>query len=634
MPARKGRDILLYWTDRILRSPRRQLFALCLLVLVVISAGAALLTAVGSPGGWATNFWSAWSKVTGLEWLAGEVATPVILVNTALTLAQWFVFGFLVSMIGTAVSERLRTVRSGASHVLDRGHTVILGWNETVYAVIDLLLSEDEGAAKGAVVVLSAMPKDAMEDQIRRNCRSPRAQRTICRTGAIDSVLDLQRVNLPAACEVIVIGEPADDDAKVDGCVLRATLACSQAIAGAKSKPHVLIGHRLLHTGRLVGRLSGQWHMETTAVHTLSVLVKIIAQCAWQSGLATVYRDLLTYGSPDATGADQSNEIYCISAAKAGVPVGTTFEQIFWGTDRAIPVGYIQGGQLVLCPLGQERKAPLAGDDKLVLVAASREGVKYRPTPRVAAPRGRAGMAQVARRSVWLVGKGVETRAILTDLVHYLPEGSKVASAEALEPGMPERAIEVSQFDPGSLELLDEDVLRELVKVFDTIVISSDERGREQHDTAMLAQMSAIRSVCEDPAHRPVIVGELLDQRNSQLAANMDVRDILVTPELASNYMVQMVKDPSRAAVYRELLSSAGAEIYVRPADLYLPESEDEVSWAELQAAAWGRGEILLGYFQTPSPSVRGEGLVLNPRRRDAMRPVGHYHRMVVLARD
>lgn len=634
MPTRKSRDVLLYWTDRVLRSPRRQLFALCLLVMVFISIGAALLTLIGSPGGWLANFWNAWSKVTGLDQLSGEAGTAMLLVNTALTLTQWFVFGFLVSMIGTAVSERLRAIRAGATHVLDRGHTVILGWNETVYSILDLLHSEDEGGTRSAVVVLSSAGKDAMEQQISKHCRSHRAHQTICRTGAIDSVLDLQRVNLPAARDVIIIGELAEEESAIDGYVLRAALACSQAVAGARVKPIVLVGHRLLHTGRLVTRLSGQWQMSTTTVHILSVLVKIIAQCAWQPGLAAVYRDLLSYGGEAiAPNVQPSNELYCIPAAKVAVPPGTTFEQAFWGLDRGTLVGYFRGTELVLNPLAEERQVSLSPDDRLVVVAAAREGVRYRPALPVTAPSTRAASIESSPRSVWLVGTGTEARAVLTDLVRYLPAGSRVAAAESPE-AAPDHPIEISQINPGGLEFLAEETLRELVAGFDTIVISSDERSREQHDTSMLAQMSAIRSVCDDRLHQPIIVTELLDQRNWQLAANMDVGDILVTPELTSNYMVQLVKDPLRASVFRQLLGPDGAEIYVRQSESYMPEAREEVSWAELMAAAWARGEILIGYCQAPSAKPRGDGLILNPRGRDVQRPVGHYHRMVVLARD
>ncbi len=521
---------------------------------------------------------------------------------------------------------------------------MILGWNETIYSILDLLQSEDEGSS-GAVVILSATGKDTMEQQIAKNCRSRRAQRTICRTGAIDSVQDLLRINLPAARHVIVVGEPAAEDSAVDGSVLRAALACSQAVATTavpdafKTKPRVLIGHRLLHTGRLVNRLSAQWKMDITTVRTLNVLVKIIAQCAWQSGLAAVYRDLLTYsgetaGSAAGPGAGQpSNEIYCISAKAAGIPAGTSFEQAFWGLDRGILAGCFKNGELLVDPVGPERQHPLAPDDMLVVVAPARQGVRYHPAAPPTALPARAEFAAPSPRAIWLVGTGVEARAELADLVHYLPPGSKIAAAETLE-NPPDRQVEVTQVNSGSLELLGEETLRELVRGYDTVVISSDDTVREQHDTSMLAQMSAIRSVCGDDVQQPVIVAELLDQRNSQLAANMDVRDILVTPELASNYMVQLVRDPLRAAVYSELLGPENAEMYIRPADLYLPAGRDQVSWTELMAAAWDRGEILLGYFQTPSTSLKGDGLVLNPRRRDQLRPAGHYHRMVVLARD
>ncbi len=644
---RRSKDILLYWTDRVLRSPQSQLSALCLVILSLVLAGAALFQAVGAPGGWGTSLWDAWSSVTGLGKLTPGVLPGVLAVDTGLTLIRWFIFGFLVSMIGTAIRQRLTTVRSGATLVLDRDHTVVLGWNETIYSILDLLHSEDEGSHRKAVVVLSGLSKDEMERRIEKYCRSRRARRTICRTGSIDSVADLERVNLAAADGVLVIGDDSGKEHLIDGHVLRAVLACSEIAkrAGQEAKFDLLVGHRLPQTGQLVANLSDQWEgFRVKTVHTLSVLAKIVAQCAWQPGLAAVYRELLTYshlGMETASPSpDHSDEIYCVPAGEAGVPAGSSFEQLIWGMKQALPIGYLKGTDLYLNPTGPAAAEPLVADDIIVALAPARRDVSFETG---GTPPGFSDLlagAQSAPRSVLLAGRGQKARTILADLVHYLPEGSTIAGVEDIDTlaeaaasrEAARGAVSVTRVPCDDLSLVPVETLRELVTGFDIIVIASDERDREEHDTSMLAQISAVRAACGKGLRQPVIVAELLDQRDWQLAANMGVRDILVTPELASNYLVQLIKNPLRAQVYAQLLAPEGAEIHIRPSASYLPPDAAEVSFSQLMAVARARRETLIGYFEPYVASARGARLALNPSDRDRAYPAGHFDRVVVVA--
>ncbi|MDP2873504.1 MAG: hypothetical protein Q8P31_13350 [Bacillota bacterium] len=636
MPARRPKDVLLYWTDRVLRSPSSQLAALCLLIMGLVGLGGVLFLAAGSPGNLSANLWAAWSAVTGLGRLKEGTTARVLVVDTALTLTRWFIFGYLVSMIGTAVRTRLTAIRSGATHVFDRGHTVILGFNETVYSVLDLLYSDDEGQSRSSAVILSGKGKDDMERLIGKYCRTRGAQRAICRTGMIDSVADLLRINLPAAKDVIVLGEESGKDALADGHVLRAVLACNQVLSGAPSAAavNVVIGHRLPQTARVVTRLSERWeHLSAATVHGQGVLAKIVAQCAWQPGLAAVYRDLLTYTGDPLSRANglSSCEIYCVTAAQAGVPAGTPFEQALWGFGLAVALGYRKGASLVLNPRGDEARAPLAPDDLIVAIAASRRDVRYRPhnPPPDQGPIPQGSSA--VRRRVLLVGRGSKSRSILDDLVRYLPAGSVVAACDA-SGGMPESQVGVEEAGIADLINVPEGRLESLAGEYDTIVIVADERNREDHDTWVLAQMSAIRACVSGVDGMPVVVAELLDPRNRELASGMNVQDILITPELVSNYMVQLAKDPVRAPVYSELLSPEGAELHIRPTADYLPTGNAEVSFAELMACARARGETLIGYWRN-SPSEPGRlDLVLNPNKRTDRHPVQHYRRLVVVA--
>jgi hypothetical protein len=633
--SRKGlTPFLLYWTDRVLRSPASQVLALAALILSMVLAGALALRLAGAEEGWGSLLLTAWSKISGLEKPDEGTPVAVIVVALVLTMGQWFIFAFLVSLIGDAVQKRLATIRSGATYVYDRDHTVVLGWNNTVYAVLDLLSSSDEGPA-GTVAVLAAQDKQEMEAAIRKYCHTKHAQRTICRSGAIDSLQDLERINLAQAREVIIIGDEAPGaEALADGHVLRSVLACNQVLAGAGRRVNLVVGHCLAQSGRLIKTLCESARVAVAPVDTQTILAKLVAQCAWQPGLARVYRDLLTYGGDPLLGIEaESSEVYCEPLGETGIPEGTSFEEALWGVERAIPIGYIRRGELRLNPSGALAAERLRSDDLLVLIAGRRDGVRWsgvRTPPAIAA---RPDPPGPRARNVLLLGKGPKARAIVTELVTYLPAGSVLFASEGpagIARGMGGQ-VEFHLLERESLaDELEAETGRPL-SAFDTVVITSEAPNRDEHDTVILTQISAIWAATKDRGPRPVVVAELLEPRNQELATTLDVWDVLISPELVSNYMVQLTKDPSRALVYADLLEEAGMELYVRPSEAYFARPDQEVSFLDLMAAARGRREIAIGYMLA-TETGKGVRVVLNPEDRATARPAGSYERVVVLA--
>ena len=77
-----------------------------------------------------------------------------------------------------------------------------------------------------------------------------------------------------------------------------------------------------------------------------------------------------------------------------------------------------------------------------------------------------------------------------------------------------------------------------------------------------------------------------------------------------------------------ELLSPIGQSVFVRPAKFYVNES-DTLPFTTLMYRARANGEILLGYYKSPSLVP-----VINPKNKTAHLVWTHADRMIILAED
>ena len=64
-----------------------------------------------------------------------------------------FVSGALIGALTTGLSNKLAEIRSGHSHVIETGHTVILGWSSHIFSIISELVIANENQSRSCVVI-------------------------------------------------------------------------------------------------------------------------------------------------------------------------------------------------------------------------------------------------------------------------------------------------------------------------------------------------------------------------------------------------------------------------------------------------------------------------------------------------
>jgi len=188
------------------------------LVTLAIVAFAALVAVIahlagfggGGPLGWLEAFWQMLLRVVDGGSFAGDTGWWTRLVALLVTLAGIFIAGSLIGLISAAVDQRIDALRRGRSHVVETGHTLILGWSPRVPVVVSELVIANESERRAAIVVLADRDKTEMEEAIRSGVGDLRTTRVVCRRGDPGRAADLELVGADRARSIVVTSDDGD----------------------------------------------------------------------------------------------------------------------------------------------------------------------------------------------------------------------------------------------------------------------------------------------------------------------------------------------------------------------------------------------------------------------------------------
>jgi hypothetical protein len=193
---------------------------------------------------------------------------------------------------------------------------------------------------------------------------------------------------------------------------------------------------------------------------------------------------------------------------------------------------------------------------------------------------------------------GWNTRAptIIAKLYGYVPPGSEVTVVSHDTTGMPTYSDELRHqsviFRVGNTT--DRHMLDGLeVPSYDHVVVLSysDELDRQEADSRTLITLLHLREIASQNSQPFSIVGEMLIDRNRQIAEITRANDFIVSDQLVSLLMAQISEDKELWAVFEQLFDPEGSELYLKPAGEYV-ELDKSLSFYAVVEAARGRNEV------------------------------------------
>lgn len=555
--------------------------------------------------------------------VAGDAGDWVFLATMLLlTLGGLFIVSALIGVIATGLDSKLQELRKGRSFVVERDHTLILGWSDTVFTILGELAIANESEKDPVVVILAERDKVEMEDSIRDKVPDLGGTRVVCRSGSPIDLDDLEIVNPHAARSIVVVAETGDS--APDAHVIKIVLALTQG-PRRKPEPYHIVAEisdpANLEAARLVG---GD---ETVLIDKRETIARLIVQASRQSGVSVVYGDLLDFSG---------DEVYFRHEPRL---VGRPFGEALLAYDDCAVIGLRRDGEGTrINPPADTEIGPgdeviaIAADDARLAAAEPcsapvDDGAIVTPPPVDGRP-----------EQVLLLGWNPRTVEVLRELDEFVRPGSRATVMAEWPAAEAEVAAECGGLKNLRIELragntTDRRTLDGLgVPEYDHVIVMSDseELDRQRADARTLVTLLHLRDIAARSGADFSIVSEMLDDRNRELAQVTHVDDVIVSDRLISLMIAQISENPHLEDVFSELFQSAGSEIYLRPAGDYVRPGA-EVAFATVVEAARRRGEIAVGYRRRAANGEPPGGVVLNPRK-SAPVALGADDRVIVLA--
>ncbi|MFI0354849.1 potassium transporter TrkA [Actinomadura sp. 9N407] len=547
-----------------------------------------------------------------------EGTAPFLALMLLATIGGIFLVSSLIGVLTTGLEGKIAELRKGRSRIVERGHTVVLGWSDQVFTVIAELVEANQSRRRSCVAILADRDRIDMEEAIRSAVGDLGRTRVVCRRGDPLKVADLELVSPGTARSIMVLSPPVAD---ADNHVIKVLLSLG-ARRWDDARPHVVAAvhdSANLPAARLAGGESAH------VIDADDIAIQLIVQSHRQSGLSTVCTDLLNY---------QGHEFYMRPEPAL---VGITYGQALTAYELGIPVGLRRSdGRVAVNPphdtvIGADDEVVLLAEDDLLIRLADGPVPIAEDAISTAAPRFRG-----PERTL-LMGWNERAPKIIKLLDAFVEPGSELVIA-ARCPDDPSESftcldnikvgfVRCDPTDRTRLEDLDVGMYQKIIVLGDT---AQDPQRADARTLVTLLHLRDMEETLGDPFS---IVSEINDDANREVAQVTKADDFVVSDKLISLMLTQLSENRHLHDVFTDLLDPEGSELYLKPAGGYLRPGA-AADFATIIEAARRRGETALGYrvhrrFHEP-PSY---GVVLNPAKTAPLTLTAH-DCVIVLAED
>ncbi|ONK78617.1 uncharacterized protein A4U43_C02F20690 [Asparagus officinalis] len=597
------------------------------------------------------KLWLSWTYVADSGNHANSVGIGPKFVSVSISFGGMLIFAMMLGLVSDAISEKFDSLRKGKSEVVEKNHTLILGWSDKLGSLLNQLAIANESLGGSIVVVMAERDKEEMELDIAKMEFDFKGTSVICRSGSPLILADLKKVSVSTARAVVVLAEDGNADLS-DARALRTVLSLNGVKEGLRG--HIVVELSDLDNEVLV-KLVGGDIVETVVAH--DVIGRLMIQCARQPGLAQIWEDILGF---------ENCEFYIKRWPQLE---GMQFEDILISFPDAIPCGIKVascGGKIILNP--DDSYVLQEGDEVLVI---AEDDDSYAPTTLPMVCGGYLPKDFIVPKSherILLCGWRRDMENIIMVLDAFLAPDSELWMFNDVPENERERKLVDGGLDFSRLEnitLVNREgnavIRRHLeslpLESFDSILILADESVEDsaiQADSRSLATLLLIRDIqakrlpyketlishvhrgnfsqgswigeMQQASDRSVIICEILDPRTKNLLSVSKISDYVLSNELVSMALAMVAEDRQINDVLEELFAEEGNELQIRPADIYLRE-EEELNFYEIILRARQRKEIVIGYrFENE------EQAVINPPNKEVRRKWSAKDVFVVIA--
>lgn len=613
MKKRTFRERISYWIDCMMsKGPIAMsilLFAITAVIVVIIGVIASFAS---DEGGILYQLWFSLMYTLDPGNLAGVPTDNIVylMLMFLATLCGLFLTSVLIGVIATGVEDKLSDLRKGTSVVQEDNHTIIIGFDNNVYAILQELIEANSNKKNACIVVLGEQPKEEMEEAISSHIPDTVTTRIICRSGNLHESYALERCSVET-CKSVIINVHEDAE------VVKILLALATYIKNKKLLNPDLRFVVSLQDNQYVEVANIAGEGRAAIIYAKDAIARIISNTCRQHGLSQVLTELFNFSG---------NELYFEKVAELE---GKTFKEATMSFSNAVVVGLYADGQVKLNP---PMDTVIGQDDEIILLELDDGAYKYHSAKIVDESKicNNAGISATANDHLIVLGSNDKLTTILAEYAKYVEHGTRVVIVDDDLDGS-----ELGSYDNLEITVCTKSVTHELLCEFinkdvnNILLLNDDSEEPETSDSQTLLHLILLRDIADKNNLNFSITTEMRSVDNQRLASQARVDDFVIGSNFASLIMAQISENPKIMPLIDDLLDESGSEMYMKPASNYVPVGVPVDSYILTESAA-RKGEIYLGYRQNDSAK---SDVVVNPCKDETI-VFGEHDQIVVIAEN
>ncbi|HAQ56683.1 MAG TPA: hypothetical protein DCR44_04725 [Acholeplasmatales bacterium] len=592
------------------------------LMLSIITFAAVLLIGILShmfAGGDTTVFETLWtslmqtldpgnlSGVDGSFWY--------LLLMTIATIVGIFITSMLISVLSSGFQQKLENMQKGTSQVIEKGHTLLLGWNDNIPVIVSEIITANENVKRPVIVILSETDTLTVQDGLKAMMKDFKNTKVIVRRGEIHLKDNLEMCSIAHARSVVV----AEND---DVAIIKCLLGISQtAFFAPEAKGHVTAIFSDPQNLMAAKKMCGE---RLEAILLSDAMNRITAQTCLQPGLSFIYKELFDF---------EGNEFYFFNHPSLA---GKTMKESLCRFSNATVCGLFKDGTPHINP---KMDTVIGADDKLIVIcedddkAILVEHHEERFADRIVKTPHKASRSV---RRILFIGYNPSLLSVIEEMCPFVMKDSHLSflvptdtDTTLLDSTL--RHCEVG-YDIKKGVTYSNDALERLeyTKLDTIVVIANDLSDGERSDSETLLSIMHLKNILNEMKLDIPIIIEIERIQNEPVLHYASVDDFIVSNVLSNKMLCQIAENRHLNAVFNELLGEEGSEIYLKPAKHYVKMDEPVDFCTVVESAALKR-EIAIG-FRLKHIHENG-GVVLNPNKKKEIVFTGG-DCVVVLAED
>ncbi|MCH2022523.1 MAG: hypothetical protein MK207_08610 [Saprospiraceae bacterium] len=548
------------------------------------------------------DIWVVFLQMTDPGNMSQDDDAPFWLKTTTIVagLVGVILLSMLIAFITTTLESVFFEFRRGRGRVLEKNHTLILGWNERVVDVIRELIMANESEKSSSIVVLAKEDKESMDNLIKKRLPNTKNTQIITTKGDYANINELRRVGITEAKSVALLAncsESAHESEKSNSDVqsIKAIMAIISCQDGHNTKP--IIAEIFNKEKRdLIAYFNDK---NIIALDSWNIMGKLLVQTSLTSGLEIVYSEILSFDGCEVYFYEEEDwkniDFYDLPFYfKDGIPIGI----------------YNSNSGLTLRP---DHGTKMNNGDKILILASDDSEIRFESSQFVFPkdlPLADGRIAQ-ENKHILILGWHNVAKIFIHEAGAYLLDGSVFDIMFSNPPDSLKAIVNELQqkYTNFKINLIDKNPLLlknlENINPFDynnIIVLSQDlkEQNVDKIDADTLLILLLLRTIKKGHlGQNTKIITQVLNSENQEIITQTDVDDFIISNRLITMILSQLSENPMIKLFYDDIFSEEGSEIYVKPAYLYFNEFPQKINFSDVMGVANKRNEICLGIRKT-----------------------------------